>query len=433
MSFLNIMKCFFTIVFILLSSLMIFAQKQAEVIVTSTYLRKSPDYSAEKIQTLQKGDKVTLEKSREASGWYYVSISNGTVKGWILVSTVRPLKNEDKVDQTPKPTLTPVISSPKPTSPVTTPTPTVNPSPTADIVEEDNETVKIDTEEVSLNVRVVDGNNRPVSKLNESDFKVYEDGVLQPITSLTTAEVPIINALVIDNSRSLRTQLKKVIEASKIIIGTNRPNDETSVVRFISSNKIEVVQDFTPDKTLLNDALDNLFVDGGQTAIIDAVYRAAKMVGEYQNSGKKEDVKLRTLILVSDGDDRVSTYQEQQLFELLRNSYVQIYAIGFINNLSDISDAETGISRREKARSFLTRLAQETGGKVYFPDSIDELAKIATDISGELRTQYVISYSPTNDIHDGGFRKIKVEIANGANNEKRTANTRSGRNAPINR
>lgn len=433
MSFLNIMKCFFTIVFILLSSLMIFAQKQAEVIVTSTYLRKSPDYSAEKIQTLQKGDKVTLEKSREASGWYYVSISNGTVKGWILVSTVRPLKNEDKVDQTPKPTSTPVISSPKPTSPVTTPTPTVNPSPTADIVEEDNETVKIDTEEVSLNVRVVDGNNRPVSKLNESDFKVYEDGVLQPITSLTTAEVPIINALVIDNSRSLRTQLKKVIEASKIIIGTNRPNDETSVVRFISSNKIEVVQDFTPDKTLLNDALDNLFVDGGQTAIIDAVYRAAKMVGEYQNSGKKEDVKLRTLILVSDGDDRVSTYQEQQLFELLRNSYVQIYAIGFINNLSDISDAETGISRREKARSFLTRLAQETGGKVYFPDSIDELAKIATDISGELRTQYVISYSPTNDIHDGGFRKIKVEIANGANNEKRTANTRSGRNAPINR
>lgn len=433
MSFLNIMKCFFTIVFILLSSLMIFAQKQAEVIVTSTYLRKSPDYSAEKIQTLQKGDKVTLEKSREASGWYYVSISNGTVKGWILVSTVRPLKNEDKVDQTPKPTLTPVISSPKPTSPVTTPTPTVNPSPTADIVEEDNETVKIDTEEVSLNVRVVDGNNRPVSKLNESDFKVYEDGVLQPITSLTTAEVPIINALVIDNSRSLRTQLKKVIEASKIIIGTNRPNDETSVVRFISSNKIEVVQDFTPDKTLLNDALDNLFVDGGQTAIIDAVYRAAKMVGEYQNSGKKEDVKLRTLILVSDGDDRVSTYQEQQLFELLRNSYVQIYAIGFINNLSDISDAETGISRREKARSFLTRLAQETGGKVYFPASIDELAKIATEISGELRTQYVISYSPTNDIHDGGFRKIKVEIANGANNEKRTANTRSGRNAPINR
>ncbi|MEP6901398.1 MAG: VWA domain-containing protein [Actinomycetota bacterium] len=428
------MKFFFTIALILLSSVFIFAQKQAEVIVTSTYLRKAPDYGAEKIQTLQKSDRVTLEKSREASGWYYVSIANGTIKGWILTSTVRPLKNEVKVEQTPKPASPTVIASPTTTKSIPTPKPIPSPTPTpaAETVE-DTEVVKIDTEEVSLSVRVVDRNNRPVNKLRESDFKVYEDDVQQPITSLTTAEVPIINALLIDNSRSLRTQLKKVIEASKIIVGTNRTNDETSVVRFISSNKIEVVQDFTADKTRLNNALDNLFVDGGQTAIIDAVYRAAKMVGEYQNSGKKEDVKLRALILVSDGDDRASSYQEKQLFELLRNSSVQIYAIGFINNLSPQPEAETNISRQEKAKSFLTRLAQETGGKVYFPDSIDELPKIAAEISGELRTQYYISYSPTNDKHDGSFRKIKVEIADGTNNEKRNAITRTGRNTPTNK
>ncbi len=430
------MKVFFTIALILLSSVFVFAQREAEVIVTSTYLRKAPDYGAEKIQTLQKGEKITIEKNRETNGWYYVSVANGTVKGWILGETVRSLKNEPKGSQTPNktPNKTPnqplptILPSPTPTK--STPTPLASPSPTpaAETVE-DTEVVKIDTEEVSLSVRVVDRNNRPVNKLSQSDFKVYEDGVLQPITSLTTAEVPIINALLIDNSRSLRTQLKKVIEASKIIVGTNRPNDETSVVRFISSNKIEVVQDFTPDKTLLNNALDNLFVDGGQTAIIDAVYRAAKMVGEYQNSGKKEDVKLRTLILVSDGDDRVSIFQENQLFELLRNSYVQIYAIGFINNLSRQPEAETNISRQEKAKSFLTRLAQETGGKVYFPDSIDELPKIAAEISGELRTQYFISYAPTNDRHDGGFRKIKVVVSDGTNREERIAITRTGRNA----
>jgi Ca-activated chloride channel homolog len=113
---------------------------------------------------------------------------------------------------------------------------------------------------------------------------------------------------------------------------------------------------------------------------------------------------------------------------LLRNSDVQIYAVGFTNDLSDQPDA-SGVSRREKARNFLTRLAKETGGKVYFPDSLEELSKIATDISGELRTQYLISYAPTAE-GSVNFRQIKVEVADGANNQKRTAVTRSGRNTP---
>jgi len=109
---------------------------------------------------------------------------------------------------------------------------------------------------------------------------------------------------------------------------------------------------------------------------------------------------------------------------------VQIYAIGFTNDLPDTKESETGISRRAKARAFLTRLAEETGGKVYFPDSIDELGKIAGEISGELRTQYVVSYAPTNSSRDGSFRRIRVEVVDGAAGEKRTAITRTGRNAP---
>jgi Ca-activated chloride channel homolog len=432
-------------VFTLFFAFSIFAQEQqAEVDVPSTYLRKSPDFSADKLQTLQKGERVLLEKGREASSWSYVSIAEGTIKGWILTRTLRPLTKEEMANipksvQTPKqnnPTdQTPKIPEPilkKPPTPNDNPTPTPTPA-TSDVIENDNEVLKIDTEEVSLNVRVVNSNNRPVSNLNSSVFRVYEDGVLQPITAVTTAEVPLFNALVIDNSRSLRTQLSKVIEAGKIIIGTNHPQDESTVVRFVSADKIEVVQDFTSNKTLLNNALDNLFVEGGQTAIIDAVYRTAEIVEKYQNSQKKEDVKLRTLIVVSDGDDRSSSYDEKQLFELLRNSYVQIYAIGFTNDLSDVPDPETGISRREKARAFLTRLAEETGGKVYFPESIDLLPKIAAEITKELRTQYLISYTPTNDTRDGGFRKIKVEIVNGGETEKRTAITRTGRNAAKNK
>jgi Ca-activated chloride channel family protein len=439
------MKLFITIVFTLLFAFSVYAQRQAEVIVTSTYLRQSPDISSEKVQTVQKGEKVTFEKNRDTNGWYYVSISNGQIKGWIRRDTIGSAVKTEKAQ--PKPRAFASIPQPVKQTPkkdVQTPMPIVNakpiesappaasPSPTSSMetqtAVEDDEVVRIDTEEVSLNVRVVDGNNRSVSNLNQTHFKVYEDDVLQPITSLTTAEVPVINALVIDNSRSLRSQLKMVIEAGKIIVGANRPNDESAVVRFVSSDKIEVVQDFTPRKTSLDNALDNLFVEGGQTAIIDAVYQTAKKVEEYQNSQKKEDVKLRSLILVSDGDDRGSVREEQQLFKLLRESQVQIYAIGFINALSKESD-QNGINRQEKAKAFLTRLARETGGKVYFPNSIDELPQIASEISGELRTQYLISYAPTNEVRDGAFRKIKVEITEGANKEKRIAITRTGRNS----
>lgn len=450
------MKFFIAAVLTLFFAFSAFAQAQAEVIVTSTFLRKSPVSTSEKVQTVQKGDLLIFEKSKDTDGWYYVSASDRTIKGWIRKDTVRRVSNAEKVNQTPAkavaaPTPQPVqpvrtlpiatstpavISTPAVrTLPIITSTPdlsssTVNPSasPAATpAVVEDDEVVRVDTEEVSLNVRVVDGNNRSVNNLEQSQFRVYEDDVLQPVTSLGTAEVPIINALVIDNSRSLRTQLGKIIDAGKIIISTNRPKDESVVVRFVSKDKIEVVQDFTTNKNSLNNALDNLFVEGGQTAIIDAIYRTAKKVDEYQKSQKKEDVKLRSLILVSDGEDRGSSYKEQQLFELLRQSQVQIYAVGFVNDLS--REDANGINRQEKAKSFLTRLAQETGGKVYFPNSIDELPQIASDISGEMRTQYLISYEPTNGSRDGTFRKIKVEIVDGATKEKRIAITRAGRNA----
>jgi Ca-activated chloride channel homolog len=437
------MKKFIVPIFVLLFASAVFAQSQAEVIVTSTFLRKLPDAASEKVQTIEKGEKIVFEKSAETNGFYYVSVSNRTIKGWIRKETVRRLTDAEKVKQPKPPTQKtapsipskpspPIVASPMPVkvAPTVVPTPTVAvptpiPAATPGIVE-DEEVLRVETEEVALNVRVVDGNNRTVKDLNQSQFEVYEDDVLQPITALTTAQVPIINALVIDNSRSLRTQLAKVIEAGKIIVASNLPKDESAVVRFVSKDKIEVVQDFTPNKNSLDNALDNLFVEGGQTAIIDAVYQTAKKIDEYQKSAKKEDAKIRALVLVSDGDDRSSSYQEQQLFDLLRESQVQIYAVGFLDGLSREPDAGNA-SRQEKAKAFLTRLAQETGGKVYFPTLIEILPQIAADISAELRTQYLISYTPTNQNHDGTFRKIKVVLAESANREKRIVTTRTGR------
>lgn len=408
----------------------------------STFLRKAPDPNSEKVHTVQKGDKLFLEKKSDMFGWYYVSVKNRTIKGWIRTDTVSspfdaveekiiPPVNTDKVAQRPqrivsvpmpatsvKPV---VVKAPSPTNPTVTQT-----SFPAKPPAEDEEVIQIETEEVSLNVRVTDANNRTVKNLNQSDFKVYEDGVLQPISSLNTTEIPMINALVIDNSRSLRSQLDDIIKAGKTIIGTNRPTDESAVIRFVSSDKIQIVQDFTSNKNSLNNGLNNLFVEGGQTAIIDAVYLAAKKIGQYQNSAQKDDTTLRALILVSDGDDRGSSHNEEQLFKLLRESQVQIYAVGFVGNLSNAPD-ESGVNRREKAKTFLNRLTQETGGKVYFPSSVNELPQIAADISGELHTQYLVSYIPTNENRDGTFRKIKVLVNEGTNKQKRIAVTRAGR------
>jgi Ca-activated chloride channel homolog len=306
------------------------------------------------------------------------------------------------------------------------PTPTKSVSPTATPTpEDDNEVIRVDTELVNLNVRVVDRNNRSISNLSQKDFTVYENNVPQKIEFFGKAEVPTNYAMVIDNSGSMRLLIDKVIESSKIIIGTNRPADETEIVRFVSSQNIEVLQDFTASKEDLNDALDNMIIEGGQTAIIDAVYLAAQQVDEYEKTRNPNDKKRRALILVSDGEDRDSYYKEQQLFELLRESDVQIYAIGFVSELSKeggfISKSPQG-----KAKAFLENLAKETGGKVYFPGSISELNGIAQDIANELRTQYTISYSPPGDVKPGTFRPIKVVVSDGPNKEKRIAVTRTG-------
>jgi Ca-activated chloride channel homolog len=305
-----------------------------------------------------------------------------------------------------------VLSNPSPTPPAT-------PTPQPD---DDDSPIRIDTELVNLNVRVVDRNNRPVNNLKEGDFRIFDNNVQQRIEFFSVSEVPTNYSLVIDNSGSIRMLLDSIVEASKVIVSTNRPDDETSIIRFISSDKIEVKQDFTSDKELLEDALESMYIEGGQTAIIDAVYLAAEAVSEYEKTDRER--KRRAIILVSDGEDRDSFYKESQLYELLREIDVQIYVIGFISELSSEGGFITR-SPQAKAKAFLERLAKETGGKAYFPKGVGELNGIARDISSELRTQYSIGYQPT-DSSPGTVRSIRVSVADGPNRERRIAITRTG-------
>ena len=316
-----------------------------------------------------------------------------------------------------------VAQSASPSSTLVRPTPTVAPTPIVD-----DEVIKVDAELVNLNVRVLDRNGRPINNIQQREFKIYEDGVVQQIDFFDKSEVPTNYGLVIDNSGSMRQQLDKVVEAGKVLVNLNKSEDETLIIRFVGRDKIEIEQPFTNNKTDLIDALDNLYIEGGQTAVIDALYLAVENVDEYERGKKSESAKRRALILVSDGEDRNSYYNEKQLAELLSESEVQIYVIGLVDDLSK----EGGFiskSPQAKAKAFLEKIAADSGGKAYFPKSVAELPNLAREISSELRTQYSIGYVPSNDRTDGSYRTIKVQVDDGPNKEKRIAVSRAGRTA----
>ena len=323
-----------------------------------------------------------------------------------------------------KPTLLPKtlpeLGEPPPAPPLPTPTPPEEYG--------EGERVITNTDLMTLNVRVIDRNNRPISNLRQSEFHVYEDGVEQPIEFFTQEEVPISYGVAVDNSGSLRGQLQSVTDAAKAIINSNKSGDETFLVRFISSDKIETVQDFTSSQDLLMDALDNMYIEGGQTAVIDAVYLASERIADYKK-GDDNDRRRRALIVVTDGEDRVSFYKQEQLFAQLREADVQIYVIGFVNEL----DKEGGFIRkspRDRAVNLINKMASETGGRAFFPQSISELPQIANEIVRDMRTQYVLGYNPTNKARDGSYRSIKVTVSDAPSRDKRIALTRSGRVAP---
>ena len=316
--------------------------------------------------------------------------------------------------------IAPTLGEPPP-PPKLKPTPTPTPPPEID----PGDRITIDADLVQLHVRVIDRNNKPINNVTQNEFHVFEDGVPQKIESFTREEVPISYGLAVDTSGSLRSQLQSVIDAGKSIIGSNKPGDETFLVRFISSDKIETVQDFTANKEMLMDGLDSFYVEGGQTAIIDAVYLSAEHVSEYRK-GDEGDRRRRALIVITDGEDRNSFYKQEQLFARLREEDVQIFVIGFVNEL----DKEAGLIRkspREKAVNLIKKLASETGGRAFFPESVADLPQIANEIVRDLRTQYVIAYNPTNKTPDGSFRAIKVTVDQPTEAEKRIALTRNGR------
>jgi Ca-activated chloride channel homolog len=282
--------------------------------------------------------------------------------------------------------------------------------------QDDGVVEKIDTELVALDVAVIDQANRPVYNLGKDDFTVYEDKIKQTLEGVSREEVPLSLGIVIDTSGSMRTKLKTVSDAAAGLIKTMRKDDEAFIAQF--KIEPELVRDFTRDKLELEDGLNDLFTGGG-TSLLDAVIATADYAHE------KGRQRRKALVVISDGLERNSAVKEKEVMQALKEDEVQVYFVGFVDEDDDASSL-FGKSPAKKAKELLSRLAEDSGGRAFFPKDLSELPAVTEQIAKDLRTQYVLSYYPTNPNRDNSFRTIRVVVNSKDPNRKLIARTRQG-------
>jgi len=276
------------------------------------------------------------------------------------------------------------------------------------------ESIKIPTEMVQLDVKVTDQNGRPVPGLTKNDFAVYEDKVSQNIESVSSDEAPLSMGLVIDASGSMRTKLYTVAEAARGLIKQMRPDDEAFLAQF--KTEVELLQEFTSSRRELEAALGNLYTSGG-TALLDAIIATADHA---QEKGKR---RRKALVVITDGLDKNSSAKEKRVIEVMKEDEVQVYLVGFVDD--ENSRGFFGGSPAKKAKELLIRLAEDSGGRAFFPTDVRETPAIAAQIAKDLRAQYVISYYPSNEKRDGSFRTVRVALSP-RDNRKLIMRTRQG-------
>ena len=272
--------------------------------------------------------------------------------------------------------------------------------------------------EFRTNLLVLDEKNNHVDGIKQSDVKLFENGVEQKLTYFATKDRSLDVCLVVDNSGSVQPQLEAVMNIAKLITANLGPADSEQVVRFIGRDNISVIQDWTKDKAALNDAVDSFYTEGGLSAVIDALYLAGQDILKRRKAAPN---KRYAIVLISDGEERASYYNQKQLIELLSGTDVQVFTVGLLRDLPRRANEP------RKTAAYVTKmvekLAAETGGTSF---TLDQRAKEADyrnalkSLIYELRSQIVVGYIPANPKIDP-IRKLTVTIADGPKAEKRKA------------
>ena len=254
---------------------------------------------------------------------------------------------------------------------------------------------------MSLNVTVTDTQGRYVTDLAQGDFSVFEDGAKQELTFFNRTNLPIALSLLIDSSASMEQRMEHAQEAAIGFARKIRPHDLAQVVDFDS--RVEIKQGFTNKVEELEAAIHSTS-SGGSTALHNAVYISLKELAKIK-AKNPEEVRRQAIIVLSDGEDTSSLVSFEEVLELAKRSETAIYTIG-------LQPRETSALRGFREAEFVLRqLAQETGGRAFFAQRVEELKDVYGQIAEELSSQYTMGYASKNPRRDGAFRRVVVQVA----------------------
>ena len=266
---------------------------------------------------------------------------------------------------------------------------------------------------------VLNRRNRLVPDLEKDDFKIWDDKTPQSIRYFSKqTDLPLRIGLLMDTSNSIRDRLKfEQDAATSFLFSVLRHNkDQAFVMTF--DDEPSVLQAFTDDAGRLRDEIVKTRAGGG-TAVYDAIYTACdkELSHPPRPPGDQPDVVRRVMIVISDGDDNLSSHTRAEAIEMAQRYSVVIYTISTSTewiqlsqtNPDKLADRKTHLTEGDK---ILADLAEETGGRAFFPYHVDDLDQSFQDIGDELRNQYSIAYIPTNSILDGKYHRIRIEAPN---------------------
>ncbi|HLJ17251.1 MAG TPA: VWA domain-containing protein [Bryobacteraceae bacterium] len=256
--------------------------------------------------------------------------------------------------------------------------------------------IRIDSTLVLVPVSVTDPLNRFVTGLEREHFRVFEDKVEQEISQFSSEDAPLSVGLVFDTSGSMGSKLQKSREAVAQFLKTANPDDEFFLIQF--SERPELVVPFTRNTEDIQNRL-TFTQSRGRTALLDGIYLAMHQMKKAHNPRK-------AILIISDGGDNSSRYTESEIKNAVREADVEIYAIGIYEPISSRGRTAEELS----GPSLLTEIAEQTGGRQFAVENLNELPDIAAKIGIELRNQYVIGYRPTNGERDGKYRHIGVKL-----------------------
>ncbi len=282
--------------------------------------------------------------------------------------------------------------------------------------------INVNVNLVVLHATVVDNKGRMINDLTEKDFRVVEDGTPQKLAVFSHADIPVTMGIDIDDSGSMRDKRAAVNESALTFVKTSNPDDQVFVVNFNDEYYLDTPGNFASNMEELQAALAKIDSRGG-TALYDAVSASL----DHLKLGNRDK---KALLVITDGEDNASRYSFADLLRQAQQSNAVIYCIGLLGEEHPGGLFKTHGGGDKRAAKILRELAEATGGKAYFPKSLDQVEPICVSIARDIRNQYTLGYYPSNSKKDGTFRRVEIQLTNHADNKHYTVRTRPGYYAP---